>query len=125
MTKGNRNAITQKELLEHAKKVDWLKLDEVPILSGIYIIQQRYLHDSGYRLMYVIGHTEDFEYYLLDEVADVVDFETFWTHIPLDAMHIDINRNGIIHLWSGRTKFKCTHAISNCALETIGGGKNE
>ena len=28
------------------------------LFKGIYIIQQRKLHDSGYRRMYVIGHTE-------------------------------------------------------------------
>lgn len=111
----------KEELLKEAKKVDWLKLDEVPLLSGIYIVQERLLHDSGYRLMNIIGHTEDFELYLLDECADVVDFESFFTKVPIENLHVDINRFGVIHIWSNRNKFKCTHAISNCSLECVGG----
>ena len=110
--------MTKEELLKEAKEVEWSKLGEVPLLSGVYIIQQRRLHDSGYRLMTIIGHTEDFEYYLLDDCADVVDFESYFSKIPIDSLHVDINRNGIIHIWSRRDKFKCVHAVSSCSFET-------
>ena len=45
-----------KELLEKSIELDWG--DEAPLFKGVYIIQQRRLHDSGFRMMYVIGHTE-------------------------------------------------------------------
>ena len=45
-----------KELLDKCIKLEMDK--KLPLFKGIYIIQQRKLHDSGYRMMYVIGHTE-------------------------------------------------------------------
>ena len=45
-----------KELLNKCIKLEMDK--KLPLFKGIYIIQQRKWHDSGYRMMYVIGHTE-------------------------------------------------------------------
>lgn len=109
--------MTQKEMLEKTQKIYWQDIENVPLLSGIFIIQQRKLHDSGYRLMYVIGHDEKFEnYYLLDECSDVVNIESYWTKVPIEDVHIDINKNGIIHIW-GRNKYKCTCALSSCSFD--------
>ena len=47
--KMNKSA---KELLDKCIKLEMDK--KLPLFKGIYIIQQRELHDSGYRMMYVI-----------------------------------------------------------------------
>ena len=70
--------MTKEELLAKAIKLGMN--DQSPLLKGIYIIQERFLHDSGYRIMNVIGHTEydpelkDYKYYLLSECSDVINF---------------------------------------------------
>jgi hypothetical protein len=116
--------ITKEELLKEAKEIiRYEEIRNIPLLSGIYIIQQRKLHDSGYRLMYVIGHTKNFEYYLLDTCSDVVDFESYWSKIPLEDLHIDINKNGIIHVWSNTNLIKCRHAVSSCFFDVVGGSR--
>ena len=59
----------QQELLDKCVRVN--VNDDIPLLDGILIIQQRRLHDSGYRMMYVIGQTfEDDKYYLLSTYSD-------------------------------------------------------
>jgi hypothetical protein len=117
----------QQELLEKAKEVKIT--DEVPEFKGIYIIQQRKLHDSGYRMMYVIGHTEldekkkDFNYYLIGTFSDVIDFTpTFERYLNKDYtmcdLHLDINRNGIIHIWTNSSKHLVNVGrCSNCMFE--------
>ena len=68
----------QEKILKKCINVN--EVETIPYFKGIYIIQQRKLHDSGYRMMYVIGHTEydksikDFRYYLLSSCSDVIDF---------------------------------------------------
>lgn len=111
--------MTKEELFKEAVEVTFDTLEDVPLLSGIYIVQQKKLHDSGYRMMYVIGHTEDFDYYLLGRCSDVVDFESFFTKVFMEDLHLDINKHGVIHIWSKRNKFRCTHFLSNCVFETI------
>ena len=101
------------------------KLKDVPLLSGIYIVQQKKLHDSGYRMMYVIGHTDwdyekkDYDYYLLGSCSDVVDFGNYFSKAYTEDLHIDINRNGLIHIWSNKSKFKCSHCLSSCIFEVV------
>lgn len=112
------------ELLEQAKKVYFNELDKVPLLSGLYIIEHTKLHDSGYRLMSVVGHTKDFDYYLIDEYCDVLDLESFWSKVPLEDLHLDINKKGIIHIWSGRNMFKASHAVSSCVFDVARGEDN-
>lgn len=117
--------MTKEELLKKAKEVRFAELRQVPILSGIFIIQQRKLHDSGYRMMYVIGHTDfdylkkDYNYYLLGTYSDVVDFDSFFTKVYMDELHLDISKKGIIHIWSNRNRFRCTHMVSNCTFEVV------
>ena len=117
-----------KELLEKAIKLNWE--DEIPLFKGIYIIQQRRLHDSGFRLLYVIGHTEydiklkDFKYYLLSSCSDVIDFLPIFNKLlnknyDMCDLHLDINKNGLIHIWTNSNKFlncECLHT-SNCMFE--------
>lgn len=111
--------MNKEELLNKAVGVEWLKLEEAPIFTGIYIIQQRKLHDSGFRLMYVIGHTEDFKYYKLSGGSDVLDLEGFWSKIILKDLHLDINKYGLIHIWSNKNRFKCSFALSNCTFDIL------
>lgn len=118
--------MTKEELLKKAKVIGLGKEEIVPLLQGVFIIQQRRLHDSGYRLMYVIGHTEydkeinDFHYYLLSQCSDVVDIGDMLEHNCTD-IHLDINKNGIIHLWTNRNKklkIKYTN-LSNAWFDVI------
>lgn len=111
--------ITKEFLLEEAREADWLKLDECPVFTGLYIIQQRKLHDSGYRLLHIIGHTKEFDLYLLSSGSDVIDFNSYWSKIMLEDLSIDINKNGVIHIWSRRKSFKCTGSLSTCSFDIV------
>ena len=120
-----------KELLD---KTIELKNDErLPLFKGIYIIQQRKLHDSGYRMMYVIGHTKydgeirDYHYYLVGTYSDVIDFTPTFNkflsrNYDMCDLHLDIDKNGLIHIWTNSDKyFKCCFPfISSCSFEILG-----
>lgn len=119
-----------KELLDKSIKLGTDK--DLPLFKGIYIIQQRKLHNSGYRMMYVIGQTEydvskkEYEYYLIGTYSDVVDFQPVWSKYikgstEMCDLHLDIDRNGIIHIWTNSNKFfKCSCPyVSNCILEVV------
>ena len=107
--------------------------DEIPLFKGIYIIQEKKLHDSGYRLMNVIGHTEydkelkDYKYYLISCCSDVIDFEPIFDKLLLREydmcdLHLDINKNGLIHIWTNSDKkLSCRYGLhlSSCSLEII------
>ena len=123
----------KEELLNKAKKVDY---NNLPLLKGIYIIQQRKLHDSGFRLMYVIGHSEykedikDFEYYMLSCCSDVVDFEPVFNKLldrnyDMCDLHLDIDKNGLIHIWTNREKYLITDYLnlSNCTIRIVNNKK--
>lgn len=120
----------QKELLNKCVNVGWN--GKMPLFKGIFIIQQRQLHDSGYRLMYVIGHTDydeklkDFHYYLISSCSDVIDFQPpFEKYLHRENamcdIHVDIDKSGIIHIWNRSDKhFKCTCPyVSSCTLELV------
>lgn len=119
------------ELLNKAVKLKYG--DEIPLFKGIYIIQERKLHDSGYRLMNVIGHTEydkelkDYKYYLISCCSDVIDFEPIFDKLlsrnyDMCDLHLDINKNGLIHIWTNSDKkLSCRYGLhlSSCSLEII------
>lgn len=114
----------QKELLEKAIDVGWN--GKLPLFEGIYIIPQRKLHDSGFKQMYVIGHTEynketkEFKYYLIGTYSDVIDFVGWKGILKTQGLSLDINRNGIIHIWTRDKKIKCDCPfVSNCMLEIV------
>lgn len=122
-----------RKLLNKAVKLKYG--DEIPLFKGIYIIQERKLHDSGYRLMNVIGHTEydeelkDYKYYLISCCSDVVDFEPIFNKLlagnyDMCDLHLDINKNGLIHIWTKSNKklsLSCKYGLhtSNCGLEIV------
>ena len=106
--------------------------DKKPLFKGIYIIQQRKLHDSGYRLMYVIGHTdydkeiEDYHYYLISVCSDVIDFQPIFNKYIKDDydmcdLHLDIDKNCLIHIWTNSNKRLHTDYLnlSSCTMEVI------
>ena len=119
------------ELLDKAVKLKYG--DKIPLFNGIYIVQERQLHDSGYRLMNVIGHTEydeelkDFKYYLISCCSDVIDFEPIFDKLisgkyDMCDLHLDINRNGLIHIWTRSNKrLSCKNSVNSsaCSLEVI------
>lgn len=105
----------QKELLDMCKQID-----NVPELQGIYILPTTKKHDSGYKIMYIVGYFDD-NYYLLDTICDVVDFENImkWDHIPIRDIHIDMHDIGIIHIWSNYQKFKIENRYSSCTFAMV------
>lgn len=120
----------KEELLEKTIEVEYG--EKLPLFKGIYIIQQRKLHDSGYRMMYVIGHTDydeelkDYKYYLVGTYSDVIDFTPIfdkWINRNYDMcdLHLDINKNGLIHIWTNSERYlKCEFPyVSNCSFEVV------
>lgn len=113
------------------KAVELKHDDKIPLFKGIYIIQERKLHDSGYRLMNVIGHTEydkelkDYKYYLISCCSDVIDFEPIFDKLlfgkyDMCDLHLDIDKNGLIHIWTNSDKkLSCRYGLhlSTCSFE--------
>lgn len=75
----------------------------------IEIKQSRKLHPSGYRLMEISCNDK-----VLTHSADVLHIGfSNW----LDGLHLDIDKKGVIRIWSrnfklvGDEKFKCSDAV--------------
>ena len=120
----------KQELLDKCIKLEII--EEPPILGGIYIVPTRKIHESGYKIMYVVGHTpfkttEETKYYLLDTICDVVDFGSFIYENSINDLHLDIQSSGIIHIWSNHQNMKCGFRLSSCTFEMVDrlGGKYE
>lgn len=127
---NNRNKKAQ-ELLAKARELNYR--DKIPLFKGIYIIQQRRLHESGFRLMSVIGHTDydkelkDYKYYLISSCSDVIDFEPIFDNLltnnyDMCDLHLDINKNGLIHIWTNsKKKLNIGYWLhsSSCKLEVV------
>ena len=116
---------TSKELLDKAIKLD--RNHRTPLFKGIHIIQQRKLHDSGYRMMYVIGFNETEKYYLISCISDVIDFQPSFNELlkgnyDMCDLHLDISKDGIISIWTNSDKrLKCTSPfLSSCTFEIVG-----
>ncbi len=106
----------QKEFLSKCKNVGIC--DDVPLLDSIYVLPTNRKHDSGYKIMYVVGYEDKTEtYYLLDTYCDVVDFGEF--HTDIKDLHIDIAENGIIHYWSRYQQFQSNFRVSSCTFEMV------
>ena len=106
-----------KELLNKCIKVGSME-DKVPLLDDLYIIPTRKKHDSGYKIMYVVGGVRKPEhYFLLDVGSDVVNFGYFKT--TMENINLDIKDNGIIHFWSNKEKFKSGFRVSSCTFELV------
>jgi len=107
----------QKEFLSKCKGI---KINEkVPLLEGIYILPTTRKHDSGYKIMNIVGYTDD-EYYLLDDMCDVVDLgDLLYREKQIKDIHIDIHDNGIIHLWSNYQRFRSEFRVSSCTFDLI------
>lgn len=106
----------QNELLEKCKHT---KLnDKLPLFDDIYILPTTKKHDSGYKIMYIVGLSrEEAQYYLLDTYCDVVNLGDLVKQIQ--EINIDIYENGIIHLWSNREKFKSNFRVSSCTFDLV------
>lgn len=118
----------KQELLDKCKKTSIS--GDVPILGGIYIIPTKFKHDSGYKIMYIVGHTpfrrkEETEYYLLDTCCDVVDFDNFLNSMLINDLHLDMTTGGIIHIWSNRQNMKSIFRVSSCSFEMVNKEKRD
>lgn len=106
----------QKELLEKCK--DTNLFDELPLLDDIYILPTTRNHDSGYKIMYIVGlDRKKDQYYLLDTYCDVVNLGYFAKNIK--NINIDILDNGVIHLWNNYQKFESNFRVSSCTFEFV------
>lgn len=121
--------MTQKELLKKAIELDIN--DEFPLFKGLFIIPQKQLHDSGYKQMYIVGHTDfdkeinDFKYYLIGTYSDVINLQPVFENMihglkmEISELSLDINKHGIIHLWlrnNEKMKIRVPY-LSSCILE--------
>lgn len=106
----------QRELLEKCKQVE--VIDEVPLMDDIYVLPTNRKHDSGYKIMYIVGfNREKDEYFLLDIYCDVVNFG--YLERKVKDINIDILDNGIIHYWSNYQRFKSLHRVSSCTFDMV------
>lgn len=106
----------QKELLEKCKNVEFK--EEIPLLDDIYILPTQRKHNSGYKIMYIVGLSRDKdEYYLLDTYCDVVNFGYLKHYIK--ELNIDILDNGIIHCWNNYQKMENSFRCSSCTFDFI------
>ena len=106
----------QKEILDKCEKVKFD--DELPLLDMLYILPTQRKHDSGYKIMYIVGiNCKKEKYYLLDTYCDVVDLGYFYNNVK--DLHIDIKENGIIRLWSNRQLFKSEFRVSCCTFDMV------
>jgi len=115
----------KKALLEKCVDMRFNFGEEIPILGGIYIVPTRYKHDSGYKIMHIVGHSprktgKEERLYLIDTICDVVDFESYYNKIPINDLHIDISMGGILHVWSNTQYMKCHYNVSACSFEMVG-----
>lgn len=107
----------QQELLNKCKVVKLLD-EDVPLFDCIYILPMNKKHDSGYKIMYIVGYSNETEqYYLLDQYCDVVDYGEFETQVK--DLHIDIAENGIIRMWSRYQQIKSVFRVSSCTFEMV------
>ena len=106
----------QKELLEKCKHIG---IDEeTPLFNDIYILPTTRKHESGYKIMYVVGlDRKNNQYYLLDTFCDVVNIGNFIK--SLKGIDIDILDNGIIHLWNNYQLFKSIYRVSSCTFDLV------
>lgn len=106
----------QKELLEKCIKTK--HDEELPLFDGIYILPTNKKHDSGYKIMYIVGHdVKEDKYYLLDTYCDVVNFG--YLVRELKELNIDILDNGIIHCWSNYQLIKSGFRFSSCTFDFV------
>lgn len=104
----------QKELLSKCEKVDIF--DEIPLLDGLYVIPTNKKHDSGYKIMYIIGVVGK-KYYLLDTYCDVIRIES--RDVKINDINIDVIDNGIIHYWSNFQKIQSIYRLDSCVFYVV------
>lgn len=106
----------QRELLDKCKDIELT--EDIPLLDDIYILPTTRKHDSGYKIMYIVGLSrKKDQYYLLDTYCDVLDIGEFMS-LAKD-IHIDIQDNGIIHIWSNYQLFRSVFRVSSCTFEMV------
>jgi len=75
-------------------------------LKTIRIIPRRKLHDSGYKMMYVIGLDYNYKPYMISSCSDSIDFTNYYTKQPFHGIQMDVDNEGVISLWSLSNSFK-------------------
>lgn len=112
----------QKEMLEKCVNANTLDLEKIPLFDYIYMLPTNKKHDSGYKLMYVIGCVVDLKtkkekLYLLDQYCDILNFGNYLSENH--PIKIDVIENNIIRFFNNAYKFKCTYNCSHCCFDMI------
>ena len=116
--------MTRKELLD-LPVADYR--DEIPLLDEFYVIPTKRKHDSGYRIMEIVGVAykkdkggryigNEFEA-ILDRGCDVIDFD-FWQRVKGGSISMDIHpENGCPRFFSRGRKFEVIYRHSTFNVE--------
>lgn len=112
----------KQELLDKCIKTKYN--EKLPNFNGIYIIQTNLKHESGYKIMYIIGHTSfkkegEIKYYLIDKMCDVVEIDNLLNQCNIKELKFDITTSGIIHMWCNYNLLKVIFRCSNCTFELL------
>lgn len=105
----------QNEFLEKCERVGIC--DKVPPLDEIFILPTNKRHDSGYKIMNIVGYEyKTKKYYLLDTWCDVVNLGGYFSKEDISNINIDIAENGIIRLWNDKQRFISWSRVSSCGF---------
>ncbi len=78
----------------------------IKYLKTIQIIPRRKLHESGYKMMYIIGLDENYKPYMISDCTDSITFTDYYTKQSFHGIQMDIDEDGIISLWSRSNLFR-------------------
>lgn len=96
--------------------------EEIPLLQELLIIPTNEIHDSGYRIMTIIGIDDSIEYRKqIDVGCDVVHFEDYFQKSN-GLLRMDLLDNGIFHLFvTGKSKIKVLFRLSDFTFIVVNG----
>lgn len=94
-------------------------MESTVVFRMIEIIPTSLVHESGYKILYIIGYGIDGKKYLLDKYCDVIDIDNWASKINDVRISIDITKSGIIRIW-GNIHFNSTHRLSTCSFDMVG-----
>lgn len=97
--------------------------EDIPLLDFIYVIPTRRKHDSGYRIMEIVGYSKENDYLKkLDIGCDVVDFNDGLTVLGEDCECISMDiepSNGFIRIFTRYGKIKVIHRCSAFVFKVV------
>lgn len=115
MTKTKRAKIpTAKELLALPRR-QW---DVKSVYDGIYLVPTKDIHDSGYRLIAVVGERGK-KPVEIAAFCDVISWEDDSGIVRTDNLRMDMQTNNIVHVWSSHGRMEVGIAVSSLEIKWI------